>query len=86
LIEAMACGIPTVAARGGAQTEIVADAGLHVDATAEDLARGMEAVAFDAGLRARLREKGLARCRDFSWSGAARKTIAAYEEVYASRR
>ncbi len=86
LIEAMACGIPTVAARGGAQTEIVADAGLHVDATAEDLAKGMEAVAFDDGLRASLREKGLKRCKDFSWSAAARKTIAAYEEVYAARR
>lgn len=86
LIEAMACGIPTVAARGGAQTEIVADAGLHVDATPEDLARGMEAVAFDADLRARMRAKGLERCKDFSWSGAARKTIAAYEAVYAARR
>lgn len=86
LIEAMACGIPTVAARGGAQTEIVADAGLHVDATPEDLARGMEAVAFDAELRAALRAKGLERCKDFSWKLAARKTIAAYEAVYAARR
>jgi alpha-1,3-rhamnosyl/mannosyltransferase len=86
LIEAMACGIPTVAARGGAQTEIVADAGLHVDATAADLARGMEAVAFDQPLRAKLIAKGLERCKDFSWSGAARKTIAAYEAVYAARR
>ncbi|MDD5303065.1 MAG: glycosyltransferase family 1 protein [Elusimicrobia bacterium] len=86
LAEAMACGIPTVAARGGAQTEIVADAGLHVDATAEDLARGMEAVAFDAGLRASLIAKGFERCKDFSWKTAARKTIAAYEEVHAARR
>lgn len=86
LIEAMACGIPTVAARGGAQTEIVADAGLHVDPTAEDMCRGMEAVAFDPELRARMRAKGLERCKDFSWSGAARKTIAAYESVYAARR
>lgn len=86
LVEAMACGIPTVAARGGAQTEIVADAGLHVDATPEDIARGMEAVAFDAELRARLRAKGLERCKDFSWSASARRLIAAYEEVYAARR
>ncbi len=86
LIEAMACGIPTVAARGGAQTEIVADAGLHVDATSADIARGMEAVAFDAGLRASLRAKGLERCKDFSWRGAARKTVAAYEAVCAARR
>lgn len=86
LIEAMACGIPTVAARGGAQTEIVADAGVHVDATAEDLARGMEAVAFDEALRARCREKGFARCRDFSWSRAAKQVVAAYEAVLAARR
>jgi alpha-1,3-rhamnosyl/mannosyltransferase len=86
LIEAMACGIPTVAARGGAQTEIVADAGLHIDATPEDVARGLEAVAFDPELRARMRAKGLERCKDFSWGGAARKTIAAYESVYAARR
>jgi alpha-1,3-rhamnosyl/mannosyltransferase len=86
LIEAMACGIPTVAARGGAQTEIVADAGLHIDATPDDVARGLEAVAFDPELRARMRARGLERCKDFSWSGAARKTIAAYESVYAARR
>jgi alpha-1,3-rhamnosyl/mannosyltransferase len=86
LIEAMACGIPTVAARGGAQTEIVADAGVHVDATAEDLARGMEAVAFDEALRATCREKGFARCKDFSWSLAAKKVVAAYEAVLAARR
>ena len=86
LIEAMACGVPTVAARGGAQTEIVADAGLHVDATPEDVARGMEAVAFDQPLRAALIAKGLKRCGDFSWSLTARKTIAAYEAVYAARR
>lgn len=86
LIEAMACGIPTVAARGGAQTEIVADAGVHVDATAEDLARGMEAVAFDEALRARCRERGFARCRDFSWSRAAKQVLAAYDAVSAARR
>ena len=86
LAEAMACGIPTVVARGGAQTEIVADAGLHVDATAEDLARGMAAVAFDPDLRARMRAKGLERCKDFSWRAAARRMIAAFEEVYAARR
>jgi glycosyltransferase involved in cell wall biosynthesis len=85
LVEAMACGVPTVAARGGAQTEIVGDAGLHADATPEDLARKMEALAFDPGLRASLRAKGFARCREFSWSAAARKTIAAYEAVVLSR-
>ncbi len=86
LIEAMACGIPTVAARGGAQTEIVADAGVHVDATAEDLARGMEAIAFDEALRARCRERGFARCKDFSWERAAGQVVAAYDAVLAARR
>ncbi len=86
LAEAMACGIPTVVARGGAQTEIVAGAGLHVDATAEDLARGMATVAFDSELRARMRAQGLERCKDFSWQAAARKMLAAFEEVYAAKR
>ena len=86
LAEAMACGIPTVVARGGAQTEIVADAGLPVDPTAEDLARGMAAVAFDPELRARMRAKGLERCKAFSWQAAARKMIAAFEEIHAARR
>jgi glycosyltransferase involved in cell wall biosynthesis len=86
LAEAMACGLPTVVARGGAQTEIVADAGLPVDPTAEDLARGMATVAFDPELRARMRAKGLERCKDFSWQAAARKMLAAFEEIHAARR
>lgn len=86
LVEAMACGVPTVVARGGAQTEIVGEAGLHVDATAEDLARGMAAVAFDPAARARMKADGLERCKVFSWDEAARKSLAAYEAVYAARR
>jgi len=46
----------------------------------------MEAVAFDEPLRARLRERGFARCREFSWSLAAKKVLAAYEDVLARRR
>ncbi len=86
LVEAMACGVPTVVARGGAQTEIVSDAGLHVDATVDDLARGMAAVAFDPAARLRMRTSGLERCKVFSWEVAARKAIAAYESVCSTRR
>jgi glycosyltransferase involved in cell wall biosynthesis len=67
-LEAMASGVPVVAARRGALPETVGDAGLLVDpGRGEELADAVVAAACDQGLRARLIAAGLRRAASFPW-------------------
>ena len=67
-LEAMACGTPLVCSDATSLPEAVGDAGilLSPDDTA-GWARAMVQVATDSGLRSRLRDRGLARARQFRW-------------------
>ena len=86
VLEAMAAGAPVVASRVGAIPEVAGDAALLVDAAQPAaLAEAIEAVLADAGLRARLVERGRARARLFSWEATARRTLAVYEAVAYAR-
>jgi len=67
-LEAMACGIPVVAAARGALPETVGDAGLLVDP--DDPERFTEAVltaACDTSLRETLSARGSRRAASFTW-------------------
>jgi len=81
--EAMACGLPLVAARGGALPEVVGDAGVLVpprDAGA--LARAITALLGDAPRRAALGQAARTRIMErFRWESAARRLEAVYREV-----
>src|SRR5947209_1704406 len=67
-LEAMASGVPVVAARRGALPETVGDAGLLVDPeSAGELADALVAAACDQGLRARLIAAGLRRAAAYPW-------------------
>jgi glycosyltransferase involved in cell wall biosynthesis len=67
-LEAMASGVPVVAARRGALPETVGDAGLLVDPEREEeLADAIVAAACDQGLRARLIAAGLRRAAAYPW-------------------
>jgi glycosyltransferase involved in cell wall biosynthesis len=67
-LEAMASGVPVVAARRGALPETVGDAGLLVDPESDgELADALVAVACDRGLRARLIAAGLRRAAAYPW-------------------
>ena len=85
LLEAMASGLPVVAARSGAIPEVVADGvtGLLtpvLDATA--MAAAIEKLARDECLRLRLGSAGAARVRDFfSIGGAVEKTLRVYDSL-----
>jgi glycosyltransferase involved in cell wall biosynthesis len=84
LLEAMTCGTPAVTSGRGALAEIAGGAAELVDPLcAESISEGLLRVLDDEGRAADLRERGLARARDFSWDRAARETRDLYEEISA---
>ncbi|HEX3103739.1 MAG TPA: glycosyltransferase family 1 protein [Terriglobales bacterium] len=69
VLEAMACGTPVVTASTTAMPEVSAEAALLVDPTSvEQIANAIEKVVGDKALRLSLRQNGLARAAQFSWS------------------
>ena len=78
-LEAMAAATPVVAAMAGSVPEIVGAAGVLVEALDVDAwAAAITRVAADAALRTRLAALGVARASDFTWPGAARRTLAVH--------
>jgi glycosyltransferase involved in cell wall biosynthesis len=76
VLEAMASGIPVVAARDPALMEVAADAAIYADQG--DLAG---AILRAVEHRADLRTAGLARAAQFSWAETARRTVEVYREL-----
>jgi glycosyltransferase involved in cell wall biosynthesis len=85
-LEAMASGVPVVAARRGALPETCGDAALLVEPDPEELADTLAAVVTDERLRSRLRESGLARARRFGWDAAATRADAVLEAALEEAR
>jgi glycosyltransferase involved in cell wall biosynthesis len=86
--EAMACGVPVISTTGGALPEVVGEAGVLVPpSSSAALARAMIDL-MNRPERARaLGEAGMRRVRrNFSWKGAAEKTVAFYREVIDDHR
>jgi glycosyltransferase involved in cell wall biosynthesis len=82
VLEAMALGVPVVAARRGALPEVGGDAVRLVDPDDDaDIAAGIRSVLSDARLRHDLRARGLARSAGFSWDDAAATLRAALESL-----
>ena len=82
-LEAMACGTPVVVSHAGSLSEVVGDAAILVDPhDARSLADAMMRLLTNESLRIQLRERGLARCQQFSWEEAARRTLRLCEEAY----
>lgn len=81
-LEAMACGVPVVAASSSCIPEILGDAALLIDPQAIDKwAEAMYNGLQDDSLRLSLRQKGLKRVMAFSWEATALKTLKLYHEV-----
>jgi len=84
-VEAMACGTPLVASRGGALPEVVGDCGVLVEpGNPSDLAAALGALLDDEPRRRELGAAGRRRVEDrFTWRATAAATAEVYAEVAA---
>ncbi len=83
-LEAMASGVPVVAARRGALPETVADAGLLVDLERpSEISDALVAAACEEDLRARLISAGLRRAARYPWGRTAAMTDTTIDELLA---
>jgi glycosyltransferase involved in cell wall biosynthesis len=81
-LEAMACGIPTIATETSSLKENLSGAALLVPPDSPgDLADALAAVLNRPEMRSGLSGRGLARARQFSWEITARKTLDCYQAL-----
>jgi glycosyltransferase involved in cell wall biosynthesis len=86
LVEAMACGCPVITSNAPACPEVVADAALMVPPDDVDgLAHAMTRVLREPKLATDLRERGLRRAKQFSWTESARRLLSVLERASKSR-
>ena len=86
VLEAMARGVPTIAANTSSLPEVAGDAALQVDPdSVREIAAAIETLLTDPALAERLSMRGRARAERFSWEETARLTLQVYEKAIASR-
>ncbi|OGI24904.1 MAG: hypothetical protein A3J76_05480 [Candidatus Moranbacteria bacterium RBG_13_45_13] len=75
-IEAMACGVPVIAADNSSLSEIVGESGLlYKPNNAAELTKTLREILEDSALKNHLKERSLERAKDFSWEKCARETL-----------
>lgn len=78
MVEAMACGIPTLVSNNSCFPEISGNALEYFDPQSiEDMADKIESVLLDSSLRESIRRRGVRRAADFSWERCGRETLSA---------
>jgi glycosyltransferase involved in cell wall biosynthesis len=83
-LEAMASGTPVITSNVSSLPEVVGDAAMLIDPYQPDaIAGAMRRVLQDERLRDDMRERGLARVREFSWGRSVKRVREIYDEVLA---
>lgn len=81
-LEAMAAGVPVVAAHAGSLPEVYRDGADYCDPRdVASIASALSDVAEDETLRRRLVERGRKRAGEFSWTSTAEHTLGVYREA-----
>ena len=86
VLEAMASGVPVLTSATSSLREIAEGAAWLVDPlSVMSIADGLRQLLCDETLRAKLRQLGLERARQFSWRQTAEATLRVYEQVTRTR-
>jgi glycosyltransferase involved in cell wall biosynthesis len=87
VLEAMACGIPTITSSASSLPEVAGDAALLIDPEdTEGLAAAMAHVLAEPEVAARMRAAGLRQAARFSWASTAAQTAGVYRTVLGGAR
>jgi glycosyltransferase involved in cell wall biosynthesis len=82
VLEAMACGCPVITSNTTALPELTGGAALLVNPrSVEEIADAIERLVTDSALRDRMRKKGLAHARLFTWEKSAREHLKVFDSV-----
>ena len=87
VLEALACGTPTIASNSTSLPEVMGDAGLYCDPyDAGSIAQRIAELLNNPAYAAQLGRAGLARAGVFSWQRAAQETLAVYAHAADAKR
>lgn len=82
VVEAMACGVPTITTSGSSLGEIAGDACLTVEpGSVESLSMAIACILNDSSLRRTLAQRGIERAAHFRWRETALRSALIYESV-----
>lgn len=82
VLEALACGIPTLTSTNSSLPEAAGDSALKVGCDNQnDIVEKLHLLLTDNALRERLRQSGLAHARRFTWEATAENTCRVYSHV-----
>jgi glycosyltransferase involved in cell wall biosynthesis len=82
VLEALACGTPTLTSDTSSLPEVAGDAALLADPDdTADIARELERLLFDEHLRTSLRRKGIQQAENFSWERTVHATLSVYDAL-----
>ncbi len=82
ILEAMACGVPTLVSNTPSLVEVGGEASLSFDPhSIDDMAKVLDNVISNPDLRIEMRKKGLKRVAEFSWNLCAKQTIDVIQKI-----
>jgi glycosyltransferase involved in cell wall biosynthesis len=86
VVEAMACGAPTVTTRRLALTEVAGDAAVYTEPDSGSIAATLAQLLDDSERRQRAVTAGIARAATFTWEACAEAHVQAYRRAAGGRR